>query len=272
MDERAGSPADPYQAIAELYDQEHDPFHDDVDLLLQFAEVSGGPIIEMGCGSGRVVAPFAEAGFSVVGIDRSSTMLDRARKRLTPLGFGDNVSLVEGDMESDAPVPGGPFGLVAFTLNALMHLPTPDLQATALANARHRLAPGGLLVLDIVNPAPEYLVSLAAAPTLEWSGHQADGSVVDKWSFRQVHAVDQVIATTLWYDRVSVDGTLTRLRSAFDLRYLHPHELELMLTVAGFRDIQMYGGYELEPLDDSSDRLIVTAEPIPASTDKSTGA
>lgn len=259
MSESAAIPADPYHAIAALYDREHDPFHDDIDLLLSFAEATGGPILEMGCGSGRVLAPLAQAGFSVVGLDRSSTMLDRARTRLAELDRGHNVTLTESDMASEAPLHDGTFVLVAFTLNALMHLPTPEMQASALANARDRLAPEGLLFIDIVNPAPDYLVSLASSPALEWSAALEDGSVVDKWSFRQVHAIDQVIATTLWYDRVRQDGALIRDRSTFDLRYLHPHELELMLVAAGFHHIQMYGGYELEALDDSSDRIIVTA-------------
>lgn len=261
-------PVDSYHAIAALYDLEHDPVRDDIDLLLSFAEATGGPILEMGCGSGRVLAPLAGAGYTVVGLDRSTTMLDRARVRLANANLLDQVSLIDGDMAGDVPLPGEPFRLVVFTLNALMHLPSPELQMAALANARNRLGPNGQLVIDIVNPAPDYLVSLASSPALEWSTPLDDGSVVDKWAFRHIHPIDQVIETTLWYDLVWPGGELVRHRSQFDLRYLHPNELLLMLDAAGFADVHMYGSYELDPLDDSSERILVTAEAMPANHDE----
>lgn len=258
------TPVDPYHVIAALYDLEHDGIRDDIDLLLSFAEVAGDPVLEMGCGTGRVLAPLADAGHTVVGLDRSTTMLNRARSRLTDPDIAARVTLVEGDMAEDAPLSGEPFAMVLFTLNALMHLPSPDLQMAALTSARKRLAPDGLLVIDIVNPAPDYLVSLASAPALEWSCPLDDGAIVDKWTIRHVHPVDQVIDTTLWYDQVGTGGAFLRYRTQFDLRYLHPNELSLMLRAAGFAGVHMYGGYELEPLDDASDRILVTAEPAPA--------
>jgi SAM-dependent methyltransferase len=259
MNHRGTTQVDPYHAIAALYDLEHDPFREDIDLLLSFAEATGGPILEMGCGSGRVVAPLARAGHHVVGIDRSATMLERCRARLAATGGTNLITLVEADMSSSHPLAGHPFGLVLFTLNALMHLPDADAQREALRTARTRLAPGGLLVIDIMNPAPEYLVSLAAGPALEWSAELDNGSTVDKWAYRKVHAIDQVIDTTIWYDQVSPHGNLTRHRTRFELRYLHPAELELMLQVAGFTQVQMYGTYELDTLDDASERIVVTA-------------
>lgn len=268
MHEPRTTPVDPYHAIAALYDLEHDSFRDDIDLLLSFAEATGGSILEMGCGSGRVLAPLAGAGFSVVGLDRSTTMLDRACARLANANLVDRVSLVEGDMAGDVPVPGEPFGLVVFTLNALMHLPSAELQMAALANARNRLGPKGQLVIDIMNPAPDYLVNLASSPALEWSASLDDGSVVDKWAFRHVHPIDQVIETTLWYDLVSSEGELVRHRSQFDLRYLHANELSLMLDVAGFAGVHMYGSYELDALDDSSGRILVTAEAMSTNDDR----
>ncbi len=260
MNEQWTDPVDPYHDISAFYDLEHDPFHDDIDLFLSFAETTGGPILEMGCGSGRVIAPLASTGFSVVGLDRSTTMLDRAQARIAKTTFEDQVTLVQGEMGSDARIPGEPFQLVIFSLNALMHLPLPELQLDALAKARRLLTTEGLLVIDVVYPAPDYLVSLASSSSLEWSTTLEDGSAVDKWALRQIHPIDQVIDTTLWYDQVKSGGELVRHRSRFELRYVHPNELSLMLRTAGFTNVRMYGSYELDPLDDSSDRLIVTAQ------------
>ena len=59
---------------------------------------------------------------------------------------------------------------------------------------------------------------------------------------------------------IAPDGSLRRIATSFDLRYLHRHELELMLELAGFVQWQVYGSYDLDPYDDESDRLIVAAE------------
>lgn len=259
MRHTAAAPADPYHAIAALYDLEHDGFDDDIDLLMQLVAAVSGPFLEMGCGSGRVLAPLAGAGYRVVGLDRSPTMLDRARHRLTSGGLNRYVTLVEADMMDAASLPGEPFGMVAFTLNALMHVPSMDGQLGALSVAYRRLSPDGMVFVDVSNPAPGYLVDLAAAPAVEWAMDLGERGCVDKWAFRQVDSINQIIETILWYDETGINGVLRRIRTAFDLRYVHAAELTLMLRSAGFDNIHMFGGYVLDPLDDGSDRIIATA-------------
>lgn len=260
MNDDAVNPADPYHAIAELYDLEHDGFRDDVDVLLTLAGMASGPILEMGCGSGRILVPLARAGHRVVGLDASKTMLDRARMRITKADIGDRVSLFQGDLADATKAPGGPFGLIIYSLNALMHITTPDQQLEALRNALIALGADGQVIIDVTNPTPDYLVSLAASPALEGSWPCADGSVVDKWGFRRINARDQVIDTNLWYDQTGSDGSLTRIRTHFSLRYVYLNELTLMLSIAGFTGVRAYGSHELDPLDDTSERIFITAE------------
>src|SRR5918993_5294276 len=73
---------DPYAELPDLYDLEHAGFSDDVELYLRLAEVVGDPILELGCGTGRVLAPLAAAGHRITGIDLSPPMLERARATL----------------------------------------------------------------------------------------------------------------------------------------------------------------------------------------------
>jgi hypothetical protein len=94
---------------------------------------------------------------------------------------------------------------------------------------------------------------------VEWSGTVADGSWVDKIAHRTIDPVSQEIRTILWYDQVSPAGAFSRVRTAFSLRYLHAHELRLMLEHAGFQDIAFHGSYDLDALSGSSDRMIVLA-------------
>src|SRR5438874_377731 len=73
---------DPYAALARFYDLDHAGFADDLDFWRNLARQIGGPVLEVGCGSGRVLLPLARAGFEVVGIDTSAPMLDRLKARL----------------------------------------------------------------------------------------------------------------------------------------------------------------------------------------------
>lgn len=251
---------DPYATIADLYDLEHDEFDEDLELYLGLLDNVGGPFLEMGAGSGRLLVPVAEAGYAVTGLDASPPMLKRARMRLRDAGVLDQATLFEGRMEEAASAPGGPFGLVAFSLNALMHLDRPEAQRAALADARKSMRPDGITVIDTMNPTHEQLAHLIGRNHLEGSWETDDGAVVDKWSHRDLLSVDQTIDTLLYYDRIAPDGTINRTRSSFILRYVTANELELMLELAGFTRWHLYGGYDLSPLSDDSDRIIAIAE------------
>lgn len=248
---------DPYEYIGELYDLEHDEFVDDLELLQQLAEESPGPLLEMGCGSGRILVPLAESGFAVSGIDLSLPMLARARMRAD--GSGVDIALHELAMERVSSVGGGPFGMVMFTLNALTHLEHQSDQLAALEGSLSILDSGGTLFLDLPNPMPDYLVRLSDTKVLEWSGELADGTSIDKWAYRTIDPISQLIDTRIWYDHISPSGETRSVRTAFTLRYLHHGELIQLLERAGFEQISMFGSYMLDPLEPESDRMIVTA-------------
>src|SRR5438105_5152365 len=87
-----------YDRIAPFYDIEHAHFQEDVDLYLNFAELRGGPLLELACGSGRLLLPLAQAGYEVTGVDTSARMLDLARQRLEAEGVISRCELVQQDM------------------------------------------------------------------------------------------------------------------------------------------------------------------------------
>ena len=257
----ADLPHDPYAAIPLLYDLEHDAFDADVDLYVNLATAVGDPILELGCGTGRLLEPLLAAGFRVTGLDSSRAMLDRAAARI---GANDRATLHLGSMQAADTAPGGPFGMVLCPLNGLLHLETQAAQRKALAAAWRALDPRGQLVIDVMNPTPEARRELTAGVQHEGSWTLDDGRAVDKFSARRLDSATQRLDTTIWYDLCGPDGEMMRTRTAFPLRYLHQSELELLLELTGFVDVQIYGGYELEPFTEQSERLIVTAEKTPA--------
>ena len=260
MNDATTEDANTYDALVEVYDLEHAGFAADVELYLNLATVVGDPILELGCGTGRVLLPLAEAGFRVVGIDTSSVMLDRATRRIEAHGLGDHARVHLGDMRAADAAPGGPFGLVIASLNGLIHLPTQADQQRTLDAAYRALDPRGQLVLDLLNPTPDTLGELSRGIHHEGAWTHPRGGTVDKWSTRRLDASEQLLDTTLWYDHLMPDGTMRRIRATFPMRYVYFSELVLMLERAGFVEWRCYGGYELEPYDDDAERLIVTAE------------
>jgi len=258
------APADPYSSIAELYDLEHSSFEGDLDLYLNLALAVGDPILELGCGTGRLLVPLAEAGHRVVGIDASQPMLERARVALEVAGVSDRVALHHGSMTEATAVPDGSFGLAVVALNGLLLLPSADEQRQALTTARRALDPRGQLVLDILNPTPETLRSFDQTIAHEGTWPVAGQARVDKYTARRVSPADQRIETELWYDIISADGIVRRVATSYPMRYIHRAELELMLELAGFTEWLFYGSYDLDPFDDTAERLIATAEVLPS--------
>ncbi len=252
--------ADPYAAIPELYDLEHATYDDDLDLYLPLARAASQPILELGCGSGRLLIPLARAGSTVTGLDSSPPMLARAEAAAVAAGVGDRVSLVTGSMVTADQAVSGPFGLIIVGLNSLMHIPTLAAQRQTLASARRLLAPGGRMVVDVFNPVPAFLQAMERGVQHEGTWLRDDGSRVDKFAARQVFPADQQIETDLWYDVASPAGELRRVATSYPMRYLHRAELELLLELVGFTSWQFYGSYDLDHYTDDADRLLVIAE------------
>ncbi|MGD9712431.1 MAG: class I SAM-dependent methyltransferase [Thermomicrobiales bacterium] len=249
---------DAYASIAEFYDLEHDSLVEDVAFYRQYVETAGDPVLELACGTGRVAVPIAADGYRVVGADRSEPMLAGARRRADEAGV--ELTLLNAEMVDARSMPGGPFGVVILALGALSHIETADGQLEALTSARQALDPRGVLLIDIMHATPSRLQTLDGSYGFDGSWRSADGSAVHRFSSSSVHPATQTIESHIWYDRTSVTGGITRHATSMTQRYLTPGELLLMLEVAGFEEVALYGGYELDPFADDSERLIVAAE------------
>jgi SAM-dependent methyltransferase len=258
--DKADVPLDAYARIAELYDLEHASYADDVDFYLNFVEAVGDPVLELGCGTGRLLIDIAQAGFRITGIDRSAAMLDRARQQVEELGLRDRVDVRQAEMIAADEAPGGPFGVAIIALNGLLHVADAGGQRAVLAAVRRALDPRGLLLIDVLNPTPDTLRGLDHSVAHEGAWTTADGVRVDKFAARRVVVATQSIATELWYDLTGPDGSLRRVATLLPMRYVHRAELELMLELAEFAEWQVYGSYDLEPYGDQSERLIMAAE------------
>ncbi len=244
--------------IARFFDAEYADYEDDLPALEAYASRAGGPILELGCGTGRALIPLAQAGFQTTGVDLSPEMLCLARAKAGAAGVGDEVTLIEGDYAS-APLR-GPYKLAFSVMNTFLHLPDQAAQLTALRHWRANLAPRGYLILDILHPDPGQLAALDGR--IEWHHTWPDpvtGGIIIKQMIRTVDLAEQIMHVTLMYDQVAPDGQMRRTLAAFDLRYLWRFEAELLLDKAGYVVETEYGSWDLAPFTSDSNRLILVA-------------
>lgn len=248
--DQAGGYAD-YEFVAEFYDHVG-PYRDrpDVDFYVATAVQSGGPVLELGCGTGRVLIPTARAGIRIVGLDLSSHMLQVCQERLAqePEEVQARVDLVQGDLRDfqlDTT-----FALVTIPFRPFQHLTTVADQRACLGCVRRHLNPDGRLVLDVFNPWLEALVSDDLGQELgeEPAFTLADGRrvvrrhrTVDRDPCQQVNQVELIYYVT------HPDGRTERLVHGFAMRYLFRYELEHLLARCGFDLEHVYADFQRRP-------------------------
>jgi ubiquinone/menaquinone biosynthesis C-methylase UbiE len=140
-----------YDKIARVYDPWSVSVTEDVPFYVDEAVRSGGPVLELGVGTGRIAVPIAASGVEVVGVDFSAGMLEVARERAELAGV--TVDLRHGDMR-EPPVEGA-FPLVLCPFRSLLHMETDADRRTALRAVSRCLAPGGRFVFDVFTPAAD---------------------------------------------------------------------------------------------------------------------
>ncbi|MFZ2488186.1 MAG: class I SAM-dependent methyltransferase [Anaerolineae bacterium] len=247
-----------FDRFARFYDLDYEPFQDDVALYLGFAEHMGGPLLELGCGTGRLLLPLARAGFEITGVDMSPRMLDVARAKVEAARLMEQVTLVEGDMRRLTLE--GQYQLAFIAINSFMHLTTLADQLSALRSWRKLLAPGGLLVIDVDNPDPRHLLEADGRIDLtsQWFDPETGATVLKQMS-RTLDAARQLQNVLFIYDEIFPDGQARRTLAPFQARYLYRYEGELLLDKAGFTPENVYGSYDLDPYSSESERMIFVA-------------
>ena len=247
-----------YDVYARFYDLDFGEAEADLSMLQQFAVRCGSPILELGCGTGRVLLPLVRQGYQVTGIDASPAMLDIARHKVAAEDLAGRATLVQQEMlELDL---GGRFNLAFAAINTFMHLTATDDQLAALARIYRHLNPGGLLVLDLFNPDLGRLLDLRGQMTLEKvmtdpkTGHRIVRFHTDKADLGQ-----QIIDVTFMVDEIDLQGHVQRTLFPFSIRYLFRYELELLLRHAGFEIEAIYGSYDLEEFSGDSAKMIAVA-------------
>jgi len=240
---------DEYAAIADLYDHVT-VYRDrpDIAFFVDAAVQAGGPVLEVGCGSGRVLVPTAQAGVEIVGLDLSAHMLGVCRQRLLrePPAVQEKATLAHANMRRfDL---GRTFALATIPFRPFQHLLTVDDQLACLSCIRRHLVDDGVLIFDVFNPSLDSLANQPIGQEIDAGEPQftaPDGRQVTR-SFTIVASdrFSQINDIELVYNVTHPDGRRERLVQAFRMRYLFRFEVEHLLARAGFVVEHLYAGYD----------------------------
>lgn len=241
-------------AVAELYELEHGSFDDDAHLYSSYALRTGGPVLELGCGTGRLMLPLVRAGYEVVGVDFSEAMLNLARAKLAAAQQA-GWELIHGDVRDLDGLPRQHFGMAFSALNSWAHLTDLDDALRVLEGVRAALRPAGLLVIDLEDP--ERWSPGRGELVLGGVWDQPEGTVIKLVAsvYDNRSGVEDVMI--LW-DNAS-GGAVKRTIGRARMRPYRKAEMELLLARAGFGVEEELGSWELENYSGHGDRLILVA-------------
>jgi SAM-dependent methyltransferase len=251
-------------AIARLYDLDLSEFDGDVDLYLALAQRTGGPIVELAVGSGRIAVPLAEAGYHVVGVDLDPSMLARARTRIAAAGLTDAIELVEGDMTKAATIEAvagrGPYPLAILALQSILILTSPEGQRAVVDQMAQLVAPGGLVVVDTWLPTPADLVGFDGRLSFEWlRTDPASGHEVTKTLAAWYDHVRRLVTLTTFFEEGNAGEPPVRWIREDPLRLIGVDELVGFAKDAGLEIDRLAGDHDLGPLEPGSDRVVLVA-------------
>ena len=258
----AGQPSDE-DLLAELYDLEHDAIGEDIVFYRELSRRSRGPILDLGCGSGRLFPAFLDGRrrARIVGLDGSAALLRRAgariaaHERLAAAAASGRIELVHGDVRSidrrDR------FGLVVVA-GVLAHLEGPEAASRMLAHIVRLLSRRGQAVIDTIGPGglPERDLPLS----VDWrrSLHGREAVRRSRIVRREGPEGLRVLFSTV-VDSVGADGTIARLPASYRLWYPSPETIVHLAEAAGLMVEMTYGSHDLEPAGPESERCIVVA-------------
>jgi SAM-dependent methyltransferase len=232
----------PYDAIAELYDPWSASVVEDVGFYLEEARRSGGPVVELGVGTGRIAIPLAADGIRVIGVDSSRAMLDVCARRAALAGV--ELDLRVGDLREPPVRERVP--LVICPFRSLLHMDTDDDRRRVLASVRKLLRPSGRFAFDVFTPGADDIAQTQ-----------------DRWLERE----PGIFELANW-DEVARTLTLTvrgpNGETTMALAWLSPEEWRALLEDSGFEVEACYGWFDRKPFTGGDDSVWIARRQTPA--------
>jgi len=214
----------------------------DIPFYVEEARRSGGPVLELACGTGRLTIPIAQSGVEIVGLDLTPSMLAHARTKAEAAGV--KIEFVEGDCR-DFDL-GRKFALIFMAFNSMQHLHDYESLAALFRNVRRHLAQGGRFIFDVFNPKVEILARSPEGRRLEREYQDPDGKGTMRFeNSMNYDDASQVSHIKCYFVRRGDCGEELDVRiEELHLRSFFPQELELLVRSQGFEIVEKFGNFE----------------------------
>jgi len=246
-----------YDNLAEYYDAEWKDLTQDIPLLLELAKRTGGPLLELACGSGRVTFPIAREGIEIYGLDNSATMLDFAEKKLEnqPEIVKEHCHFLQADMK-DFNL-NRKFKFIFIPINSFLLLPKKEDQEKCLDTINNHLDDNGLFYIDVYSPRFEFCAE--AKSPIRFLKHfyvPEKKRVVLLWEYVERNMAEQITEIDLLYEEYDEKGNLKRNARHLTMGIIFRYEMQFMLEKHGFEVIEFYGNYDKSPFKVDSPQMI----------------
>ena len=250
---------------ADVYDAMHrGTLQGDVEWYCRKAIESGGPVLELGAGTGRISIPVAESGIRVSALDADAGMLDKLRQKVAmlPADVQHRIAVHHGDMRSFTL--DEPYALVIIPFRAFLHNITREDQLATLRRAHAHLRSGGELALNVFHPSLEYMAANAGASAGAWrwraTRKSAGGGFTVYSEASRYNTVQQTLVSMIRTEEFAADGSLSQTNMMhLQLAYLYPSDISGLLAETGFEPPRISGDFHGRAFERDGDELVVEA-------------
>jgi len=249
------------QVSAKYYDEAYSTKEDldDFEFYVDIAKANGGPVLELACGTGRILLPIAREGISIHGVDNSVPMLNVLQDKLQHevKDVRELVSTSHADIRNFRSKREYPLVIIPF--RPLQHMYTVEDQVAALQTAAFHLEPGGNLAFDVFYPKFESLNSKIGEEflELEWTPKSDPGKVIRRYLRKEsVDKINQTFTATFIFRTYQGERLVEEETELLKMSYYtYPH-LRALFLLTGLEIVEEYGSFEKTPLDNEAQQMI----------------
>lgn len=238
-----------------LYDSEFGHKADDIPFLLEYAKKQKGRVLELGCGTGRVLIPIAETGMKLIGIDNSLNMLKVAKDKIArkPIYVQRNIELVHARMQNFSLKK--KFSLIICTFNTFMNMTRGQDQLQVLKNVYRHLERNGLFINEIFIPSFTFKDKTSRQEIVKKERQMT----FKKMGKLRYHYNTQILDVNYTYEKINNKGEVKgRYVHSFQLRYTLYPEMKELLTKSGLEIVDVFSDFDKKPFDGKNKMITVS--------------
>ena len=247
-----------FDRVSRFYDFEQEEFTKDIPFYLEYAKQCGGEVLELACGTGRIVVPLAQHSIRITGLDISERMLGIARKKVNAdESIKENVRLINGDMRTfDLKKK---FSMVLIAFRSFQSLLTKEDHVACLKTVHKHLFDDGVFILDLFAPRHDLLAQVHRTFGLDRFYDAENGVYVARRAVDKYDLVQQTLHEDRFCEWTDKKGNFHHETWSFGLAYLFRYEVELLLQTCGFQTEQVFGDFDKSSYDYYSGEQIFVA-------------